>query len=99
MWFPDDNTLVDVAYRICEKVSEGKYGLGVQHKPKYLDFSAKKALTSVPGVSSKIAGELLSEFKTLKNIANADKAKLTKVDGIGDKMAEKIIMLFEKEYK
>jgi len=99
MWFPNDSTLVDVAYRICEKVSEGKYGMGIDSRPKYLMFSPKRVLMSVPGVSSKIADKLLGRFGSLKTIANTELPKLTAVDGVGDKMAEKIYSLFNKESK
>ena len=99
MWFPDDVTLIDVAYRICEKVSEGKYMQGLGKKPKYLTFTPKNALMNIPGISSRIADDLLREFVTLKNVANTDKNILTRVNGVGDKAAERIRKLFDREHK
>ena len=99
MWFPDDVTLIEVAYRICEKVSEGKHLKGINPRKKYLTFQPRNVLAEVPGINFKKADALLKEFGSLKNIANAEKESLTKVHGIGDGMADKIRKLFDKEHK
>ena len=99
LWFPDDVTLIDVAYRICEKISEGKYQMGLKSKPKYLEYSPKRVLMTVPGVTSRIADGLLSKFGSLKVIACTSATSLTVVPGVGEALAKKIKVLFEKEYK
>ena len=99
LWLPDDVTLVDIAYRICEKISEGKYQMGLKSKPKYLGYSPKAVLITVPGVTSGIADRLLSKFGSLKVIACTEETRLTVVPGVGDAMAKKIKYLFEKKYK
>jgi ERCC4-type nuclease len=99
MWFPDDVTLIDVAYRICEKVSEGKYDQGFRKKEKYLNFTARNILSGVPGITPSLAGDLLKTFGDLKGVANAPKDDLTKVKGVGDSMADKIITLFNTKYQ
>jgi len=98
MWFPDDVTLVEVAYRICTKVSEGKYMQGLGKKPKYLTFTPKNTLMNIPGVSSRIADDLLNRFGTLKSIAIADAEELQLVNGVGDKLAGSIRRLFDREH-
>ena len=98
MWFPDDVTLIEVAYRICEKVSEGKYLKGINPKAKYLTFTPKNMLTSIPGITNRKADEMLRKMSSLKGVANATKEQLTRVNGIGDGMADKILKLFNKEY-
>ena len=98
-WFPDDVTLIDVAYRVCEKVSEGKYGMGIKARPKYLEFSPQRVLMKVPGLTSTIADRILKKYVTLKVVANLDLEKLSSIDGVGEKMAGKIYELFNKEWK
>jgi len=41
-----------------------------------------------------LARKLLERFKTLRNIANASKHELLSVEGIGEKRAEEIYLLF-----
>lgn len=96
-WFPDDVTLVDVAYRVCVKVSEGKYGTGLDNRPKYLGYSPKQVLMQVPGVNSTVADRMLAKFGSLRVIAVTNVNRLSSVDGIGDKTAEKIHKLFNKD--
>jgi len=96
IWLPNDKMLVNVAYRMCKKLDEGKYLL-----PKIV--IAKRArlkvsfLTNIRGVSPKIAEELLSTFKTIQGVANAEKDELLNVPGIGETVAKNIIKFFKKE--
>jgi len=45
-------------------------------------------------VGPKLARKLLKEFKTLKNIANASIRELMTVEGIGEKRAKEIYLIF-----
>jgi len=99
MWFPDDVTLIEVAYRICEKVSEGKYMKGVNPKAKYLTYTAKNLLSGIPGITQKMAMDLLEEFGSLKNVANAEVDHMTRIPKIGDGKAQQIRRLFDKKYE
>lgn len=56
-------------------------------------------VSSLPGIGREIARNLLKHFKTIKNIFNADIKELKKVEKIGDKKAEKIKEILEKEYE
>ena len=56
-------------------------------------------LGSMPGIGPNIAHELITNFKTLKNIANADTKQLMKVDKIGKKKAESIYNIINAEFE
>ena len=53
-------------------------------------------LSCIQGVSIGKAKALLSEFKTLSNIIEADEEYIKKVDGIGTKLAENIYRIWRK---
>lgn len=55
-------------------------------------------ISSFPNIGSKIAPQLLSHFKTIKNIINADESELKKVELIGPKKAKQMKDLIDKEY-
>ncbi|AIY90400.1 DEAD/DEAH box helicase [Geoglobus acetivorans] len=55
-------------------------------------------VSAIPDVGPVIAKNLLSHFKTLRNLANADVEELKKVPKVGDKTAEKIWSFFNAEY-
>ena len=48
-------------------------------------------LMGMRGVGPKMAQLLLSEFGSIKNLANAEKTELTQVKGVGEKTAEEIL--------
>ena len=50
-------------------------------------------------VGPKTAHSLLHEFRSLRGILTADLERLTKVDGIGPKTAQKILDALDQEYK
>lgn len=98
LWLPDDDTLIDVAYRVCTKVSEGKYGVPTASRPKYIDYHPKKVLMHVPGITQIMAERLVKKYKTLTAIGLCDVNQLTSVDGIGPSKAKLIHDLFNKEW-
>ncbi len=55
-------------------------------------------MQSFPDVGPTLAKSILDEFKTIKNISNADIKQLTKVSKLGPKKAAKIKYLFEREF-
>jgi len=98
LWLPDDDTLIDIAYRVCTKVSEGKYGIPTASRPKYIDYHPKKVLMHVPGITQVMAERLVTKFKPLGTIALCDENQLTSVDGIGPSKAKLISDLFNREW-
>jgi len=93
IWLPNDKMLVNVAYRMCKKLDEGKYLL-----PKVVITKRARAkvsfLTNIRGVSPKVAETLLAEFKTIKNITNKNKKELLAIEGVGITTAENIVKFF-----
>lgn len=55
-------------------------------------------MAGFPNVNIKIARRLLDEFKTIKAIINAEEEELTRVEGIGKKIAKKIKELVDSNY-
>ncbi len=56
-------------------------------------------IESLPNVGPVTARKLLEEFLTVKNVINASKNDLKKIDGIGDKIAEKIKEVVDTSFK
>lgn len=54
---------------------------------------------NIPSIGPKLARSLLKHFKSIRNIANAEKEDLTKVDGIGRKKADAIHRTLNGFYK
>jgi len=88
MWFPDDSTLIDVVYRICTKISEGKYDAERELSSKYQMCVPSRSLSIVPGVTETTATSLLNTFGSLRGICLATEEELQLVDGIGPKVAK-----------
>jgi Fanconi anemia group M protein len=55
-------------------------------------------MQSFPDVGPTLAKSILKEFKSIKNIANAEIKDLTTIEKLGPKKAQKIKYLFEREY-
>ncbi len=54
---------------------------------------------SFPDIGPKLSKSILKEFKTLKNLANADIKQLQEVSKLGPKKAKRLRELFEREYR
>ncbi len=55
-------------------------------------------VAGLPGINTKIAKRLLQEFGSIRKIFTASKQELKQVKGIGEKKAEKIIDILQKQY-
>jgi Fanconi anemia group M protein len=53
----------------------------------------------LPNIGIKTAKLLLERFGSIRNLINSSKEDLLKIEGIGEKTAEKLRELFEAEYK
>lgn len=95
MWFPNDNALVEMAYRICRKISEGKWAEERSMEPKYEMYDPVRMLSNhIPGISPEKAKLLLSKFGTLRGVAMADVIQLQAV--LGSETAMLVHQLFGK---
>lgn len=68
-------------------------------KPRSIQEQMEFIVSSLPAIGPVNAIKLLDHFGSLKNLVNAPKEELTKVDGIGGKTAERLLQLFEEKYK
>jgi ERCC4-type nuclease len=98
MWFPDDKTLIEVAHRMCTKISEGKWGEERTLAAKYEMYDPQKMLQrTVPGLTRSKAKRLFDRFKTLKGVCLADIEQLKSVEGIGPETAQLIYNLMNRD--
>ena len=74
------------------KLRFGKKGLTLAEQQRFI-------VESFPNVGPTLAKALLKHFKSIKNIANASVAELTKVPNLGKKKAEQIKKVLEAEYE
>ncbi len=56
-------------------------------------------IESLPNIGPVTAKKLLEEFKSVKNVINASENDLKKIEGIGDKIAERILNVVESSFK
>jgi Fanconi anemia group M protein len=69
-----------------------KRGMSIKEMQEYV-------VSSLPGVGSGLAKPLLKHFGSVKNVINASKEELEKVEKIGPKTAEKIKDIIDREYQ
>lgn len=67
-----------------------------KHQNIYQDI--RYVVSSIPGIGPKLSHQLLTKFKTIKQITNASVKELSLVELIGDKRAKDLYELFNKEY-
>lgn len=70
-----------------------------KRKPLTLKQQQEFIVESLPGIGPLTSKNLLKEFKTIKNLVNAEETELKKVNKIGKLKAQQIKKLFEKKYK
>lgn len=67
-------------------------------KPLALKEQQEYFISSLPNIGPSLAKELLKNFKTVKNVVNAEEDQLKEVKKLGDKKAKKLDHVFNKEY-
>ncbi|MBW2995493.1 DEAD/DEAH box helicase, partial [Candidatus Woesearchaeota archaeon] len=67
-------------------------------KPKSDRELQEYIISSLPNVGGALAKDLLKNFKTIKNIVNADEKELQQVEKVGNKKAKEIKRIMNKEY-
>jgi len=82
-----------------EQEEKGKdFSLHGERKPLTLKEQQEYIISALPGIGITLAKPLLRKFKSVKKIINAKKEQLEKVEKIGDKKAQMIRDVVEKEY-
>lgn len=75
------------------------FDLHGEKKPLTLKEQQEYVVSSFPGIGATLAKPLLKFFKSIKNIINANKEDLEKVEKIGPKKAEEIRKVLDSEYE
>jgi len=70
-----------------------------QAKPLTVKEQQEFIVSSFPGIGVGHARKLLENTKSIKNLINANVEDLVEIDGIGKKIAERLLNLFDEEYK
>ncbi len=86
-----------IAKREQEK-SEKEFGVRQERKPLTEDEQKEFIVESLPGIGPLVSKSLLKEFRSVKNIVNAEEEELTRVDKIGKKKAAEIKKVVEGDY-
>ncbi len=69
-----------------------------ERKPRTVEEQQEYVVGSLPNVGYKTAKVLLLRFGSITKLVNASKEELMTVEGIGEKMAGRLVELFGKEY-
>jgi Fanconi anemia group M protein len=68
-------------------------------KPKTDRELQEYIVSSLPNIGGSLAKELLRNFKTIRQIINADEESLKQIENLGDKKAKEIKRIIEKVYE
>ena len=68
-------------------------------KPRSMKEQQEFIVSSLPNIGVMNARKLLEHFGSLKNLVNSSKVELIKIDKVGDKIADKLMEMFEKKYE
>lgn len=88
-------------YWLAKKEQEdGNKNLGFKQgkKPKETKKLQEFILSSIPGISDVLAKRLLENFESVERVFNATEIELSKVKGVGKKLANKIKKLLTNKY-
>lgn len=90
-----------VVYWLARKEQEDTdkaLGFKQGKKPKEMKKLQEFVLSSIPGVSTILARRLLEDFGSIEQAINASETELSKVKGVGKKLANKIKKLLTNKY-
>jgi len=102
--FVNTKNLLDTAkmvYWLAKKEQEDvNKALGFKQgkKPKEVKRLQEFILSSMPGISNVLARRLLENFGSIENVVRASEIELSKVKGVGKKLADKIKKLLTNKY-
>lgn len=102
--FVNTKNLLDTAkmvYWLAKKEQEdANKALGFKQgkKPKEVKRLQEFILSSMPGISNVLSRRLLENFGSIENVVRASEIELSKVKGVGKKLANKIKKLLTNKY-
>jgi ERCC4-type nuclease len=77
---------------------KSKRPVPVTRKAKSMDEVKENCLSQIPGVGLSMSKKLLKRYGTIQNICNLTKKDLKEIDKLGDKTAEKILLILTELY-
>ena len=98
----DADETASLLYIIAKREQENKGDYFSHHTNKQtlsLKEQQEYLVSSLPGIGPLLAKDLLKEFKTIKNLVNAEEPSLTKVDKIGKVKAKKVREILDSNYE
>ena len=101
IWTRDMADTAGIVYWIAkrEQIDEkGKIDLRNKRIPETIEEQQEYLIASLPDISTVRAKALLKHFKTPQRVFNATIEELQEIKSIGEKIAEKIKKVLEKEY-
>ena len=94
----DTASLLEVIAKRLEK-PRSQLSLLKKKKPATLKEQQEYLIESLPLIGPQMAKDLLKNFKTVKQIFNAEEKDLLKINKMGKKKVEKITKVINEEYK
>lgn len=97
----DEADTAHIVYQIAKREQlelDKKVSLRGEKKPLLLSEQQRFIVESLPNVSAVLAHRLLFHFKTVEKIATATKKQLMKVEGVGEKKAQRIRKVLREKY-
>jgi len=97
--FKDTAMLMNIIAKREQEETGKDFSLHPQKKALSLKEQQEYIISSLPGIGSGLSKPLLKYFKSVKNVINAEKKDLEKVEKIGEKKAERIKDIVDREYQ
>lgn len=97
--FKETSALLQIIAKREQEETSRDFNLHADRKPTTLKEQQEYVVSSLPGIESTIAKNLLKYFKTIKNIVNATEQELKEVEKIGPLKAKQIKDVVESGYK
>lgn len=70
-----------------------------ERKPQLLHEQQEFFIASIPGIGFAHARQLLSHYGSIKKLITTTKEELMSIEGVGEKTAERLLNMFNEEYK
>jgi ERCC4-related helicase len=97
---PEDTAAMIYRIAVREQTHEkSDIQIRTEKKPLIMWEQQLYIIESLPNIGPVTARKLLEEFKSVKSIINASEDDLKKVDGIGDKIAKRILRVVDSGFK
>ncbi|MBI2651253.1 DEAD/DEAH box helicase [Candidatus Woesearchaeota archaeon] len=97
--FRDTATLIKIIAKREQEETSKDFLLHPQKKALSLNEQQEYIISSLPGIGAALSKPLLKQFKSVKNVINAERKELENVEGIGKKTAKKIKDVVERQYQ